>query len=186
MNKTNQQLHKVFTPCIDDNNFKEEETKSVEKLSNACSQIVLKCLYLARIGLPDILRSVKMVSRSITKWTKAFDKRLNRLIFTYSSYLNTDKIVACRPVYVRLALWFFYHHALDGGKHGWVPVDTHRTPVLISVRRLWVAHVLHEPNEPKEHAQPAHGSEARVQDHDPETSQLETQTPRQSAAPQSH
>ena len=27
----------------------------------------------------------------------------------------------------------------DGGPHGWVPFDTHSTPVLTSVRRLWVA-----------------------------------------------
>ena len=54
-NKTTQQLHKVSTPCIDDHHFKEEETKSVGELSNTCSQIVLKCLYLARIGRPDIL-----------------------------------------------------------------------------------------------------------------------------------
>ena len=60
---------------------------------------------------------------------------------------------------------------LDGGPHGWVPVDTHSTPVLTSVRRLWVAIVVYEPNEPQEHAQLAHGSGARVQDHDPETSQ---------------
>ena len=45
-----------------------------------CSQIVLKCFYLARIGRPDILWSVNKLSRSITKWTKACDKRLNRLI----------------------------------------------------------------------------------------------------------
>ena len=44
------------------------------------SQIVLKCLYLARIGRPDILWSVNKLARSITKWTKACDKRLNRLI----------------------------------------------------------------------------------------------------------
>ena len=54
-NKTTQQLYKVSTPCIDDHHFKEEETKSVGELSNTCSQIVLKCLYLARIGRPDIL-----------------------------------------------------------------------------------------------------------------------------------
>ena len=60
---------------------------------------------------------------------------------------------------------------LDGEPHGWVPVDTHSTPVLTSVRRLWVAYVLYEPNEPQEHAQPAHGSGARVQDHDPGASQ---------------
>ena len=79
-NKTTQQLYKVSTPCIDDHHFKEEEVKSVGELSQVCSQIVLKCLYLARIGRPDILWSVKKLARSITKWTKACDKRLNRLI----------------------------------------------------------------------------------------------------------
>ena len=78
-NKTTQQLYKVSTPCIDDHHFKEEETKSVGELSHVCSQIVLKCLYLARIGRPDILWSVNKLARSL-KWTKACDKRLNRLI----------------------------------------------------------------------------------------------------------
>ena len=77
-NKTTQQLYKVSTPCIDDHHFKEEEMKSVGELPQVCSQIVLKCL--ARIGRPDILWSVNKFARSITKWTKACDKRLNRLI----------------------------------------------------------------------------------------------------------
>ena len=79
-NKTTQQLYKVSTPCIDDHNVKEEEMKSVGELSQVCFQIVPKCLYLARIGRPDILWSVNKLARSITKWTKACDKRLNRLI----------------------------------------------------------------------------------------------------------
>ena len=79
-NKTTQQLYKVSTPCIDDHHFKEEETKSVGELPQVCSQIVLKCLYLARIGRPDIPWSVNKLARSITKWTKPCDKRLNRLI----------------------------------------------------------------------------------------------------------
>ena len=54
--------------------------KSVGELSKVCSQMVLKCLYLARTGRPDILWSVNKLARSITKWTKACDKRLNRLI----------------------------------------------------------------------------------------------------------
>ena len=54
-NKTTQQLYKVSTPCIDDHHFEEEEMKSVGELSQVCSQIVLKCLYLARNGRPDIL-----------------------------------------------------------------------------------------------------------------------------------
>ena len=79
-NRTTQQLYKVSTPCIDDHHFKEEEMKSVGELSQVCSQIVVKCVYLARIGRPDILWSVNKLARSITKWTKACDKRLCRLI----------------------------------------------------------------------------------------------------------
>ena len=80
-NKTTQQLYKVSTPCIDDHHFKGKEMKSVGELSRVYSQKVFKkILYLARIGRPDILWSVNKLARSMTEWTKAFDKRLNRLI----------------------------------------------------------------------------------------------------------
>ena len=59
-NKTTQQLYKVGTPCMDYHQFKEEENESVGEFSTACSQIALKCLYLARIGRPDILWSVNV------------------------------------------------------------------------------------------------------------------------------
>ena len=89
-NRTTQQLYKVSTPCIDDHHFKEEELKSAGELSKICSQNFLKCLYLARIGRPDILSSVNKLARSITKWTKACDKRLNRLI-SYIHHTSEDK-----------------------------------------------------------------------------------------------
>ena len=79
-NKTTQQLYKVSSPCLDDHLSKEEELKSVGELSKVCSQIVLTCLYLARIGRPDILWSVNKPARAVTKWTKACDWRLARLI----------------------------------------------------------------------------------------------------------
>ena len=53
-NRATQQLYKVAIPCIDDHQFKEENVGSVGELSKVCSQMVLKCLYLARIGRPDI------------------------------------------------------------------------------------------------------------------------------------
>ena len=64
-NKTTQQLYKVSTPRIDDHHFKEEGMKSVGELSQVCSQIVFKCLYLARIGRPDILWSVNKLALSL-------------------------------------------------------------------------------------------------------------------------
>ena len=86
VNKTSQQLHNVATPCIDDHQFKEEDLGSVGEWSKVCSQIVLKCLYLASIGRPDILWSVNKLARAITKWTRACDKRLARLNFKYPSH----------------------------------------------------------------------------------------------------
>ena len=79
-NRTTQQLYKVSAPYIDDHHFKEEKLKSVGEVSKICSQNVLKCLYFARIGRHDIRWSVNKLARSITKWTKACDKRLCRLI----------------------------------------------------------------------------------------------------------
>ena len=98
-NKTTQQLYKVSTLCIDDH-FQKEELKSVGELSKVCSQFVLECLHLARIGRPDILWSVNKLAPSITKWTKACDRRLSRLISyihhtceykQYCSVVNTAK-----------------------------------------------------------------------------------------------
>ena len=56
----------------------------LENLSKGCTQIVLKCLYLARIGGPDILWSVNKLARSVTKWAPACDRRLPRL----TSYIH--------------------------------------------------------------------------------------------------
>ena len=63
-NKTTQQLYTVSTLCIDDHHFKEEEMKFVGELSQVCSEIVLKCVYLAGIGRHDILCSVNKIARS--------------------------------------------------------------------------------------------------------------------------
>ena len=79
-NKKTEQLYTVSTLCLDDHNFKKEELETVGELSDVCSQIVLKFLYLARIGRLGILWSVNKLARAVTTWTKACDKRLSRLI----------------------------------------------------------------------------------------------------------
>ena len=78
--KWSNQLYKVSSLCLDDHQFKQDKLESVGELSEVCSQIVLKCLYLARIGRPDILWSVSKLARSVTKWIEACDRRLARLI----------------------------------------------------------------------------------------------------------
>ena len=58
-NLKTEQLYKVSCPCLDDHHVEKEDLGSVGELSEVCAQIVLKCLYVARIGGPDILQSVE-------------------------------------------------------------------------------------------------------------------------------
>ena len=69
-NKKMEQLSKVSSPCLDDHQFKQGELESVGELSEVCSQIVLKCLYLARIGRPDI----SMVSEQNCSFNHQMDR----------------------------------------------------------------------------------------------------------------
>ena len=95
---------KYPTPCFDDHHFKEEDLKFMGELSKVCSQVVMKCLYLARIGRPDILWSVNKLARSITKGTKACDKRLSRMI-SYFHHTSEYKHVGKTAKQCRLGLF---------------------------------------------------------------------------------
>ena len=116
-NKTTQQLYKVSTPCIDDHHFKEEETKSVGELSQGMLSNCSESLYVACIGRPDILWSVNKLARSITKWTKACDKRQYRLISYFITHVNTNSI----------AMWVILQN-----NAGW---DCFKTPILQEILR---------------------------------------------------
>ena len=79
-NKKTEQLYKVSSPCL---MIIISRTRNLNQLENCLKyahKIVFKCLYLARIGGPDILWSVNKLARSVTKRTGACDKRLARLI----------------------------------------------------------------------------------------------------------
>ena len=79
-NKTTRQLYKVSTPCIDDHHVKEEK---INLLGN-CHMFALLLFWNVYTWreMDDLICYGQQISfaRSITKWTKARDKRLNRLI----------------------------------------------------------------------------------------------------------
>ena len=62
-----------------------QKMETFRELSKSCSHIVLKCLYLGRIGGLNIVCSVNKLARAVTIWTRAFDRRLLRLI----SYIHS-------------------------------------------------------------------------------------------------
>ena len=115
-NKKVEQLYKVSSPCQDYHQYKQEELESVGELSEVCSQIVLKCLCLARIDRPDILWSVNILARAITKWTRACDRRLARLI-SYIHHTNDFRQcchVGNRAQHCRLGL---FQDSASAGDH---------------------------------------------------------------------
>ena len=70
--------------CLDDHQIRQEELESVREMSEVCSQIVLTCLSLARIGRLHTPWSLNKFPWSFTKWAAACDRRLVRL----SSYVH--------------------------------------------------------------------------------------------------
>ena len=54
-NKKTERLYTVSHPCLDDHQIKKGELENKGELSKVCSHIVLKCLYLVRLGRSDIL-----------------------------------------------------------------------------------------------------------------------------------
>ena len=79
-NKKVKHLYTVSSPCRDDHQVKQEEWNSVRDLSQVCSQTVLKFLYLARIGRPDILLSVNKLARAATKLRTHQDTFFSRCV----------------------------------------------------------------------------------------------------------
>ena len=62
-------LHVALQPIkrIQKKKNKIEELETVGELFKVCSQVVLKCLYLARLGRLDVLWSVNKLARAVTK-----------------------------------------------------------------------------------------------------------------------
>ena len=97
--RTGEQKNKAVTQFLKSllgwSSFQESGTWiSWRIIKSMLSKIVLNCLYLARMGRPDILWSVNKLARSITKWTGACAKRSARSIsYIFITHVGTDNIV---------------------------------------------------------------------------------------------
>ena len=72
---------------MDDHTFTPEELAERGKLAEISARVVLKCLYLASAGRPDLLWTVNLLAMQVTKWTKACDRMMERLI----SYIHYNR-----------------------------------------------------------------------------------------------
>jgi len=100
-------LTKVATPCIDDHLLAPEDFVTKGVLSAFASKLVLKALYLARLGRLDLLWTVNTLAREVTRWTVACDKRLHRLMsyIHHTSHHVMKSYVGDNPADCKLMLF---------------------------------------------------------------------------------
>ena len=69
---------------MEDSAFTQSDFDEVGKLSTVAASVLMKALYLARCCRFDLLHPICMLARQVTKWSRACDKRLHKLM----SYLH--------------------------------------------------------------------------------------------------
>ena len=87
-------LKPVATPSLDDHQLSPEDFETKGHLDKTAARIVLKALYLARMNRAEIIWAVNSLAREVTRWNKACDKRLHRLI----AYMKSTK-------YWKMEIW---------------------------------------------------------------------------------
>ena len=73
-------LRTVKTPSVDDHEISPSDLENTGSLAVEAHSLVATALYTARIARPDTYYAVNVLAREITKWNRACDKRLHRLM----------------------------------------------------------------------------------------------------------
>ena len=73
-------MRKAATPGLDDHQLKPEDFETEGELLVDATQIIMKALYGARLVRFELLWPICSSAREVSKWTRACDKRLHRLM----------------------------------------------------------------------------------------------------------
>ena len=111
--KDESSLKKVTTPSIDDHTIDPKEFEEKGELASDGpggwhpAKVLMKMLYCARIVRLDLLWTICSLARQVTKWTRASDRKLHRLV----SYLHHSQDISLEAFVGNTAaelaiLWF--------------------------------------------------------------------------------
>jgi hypothetical protein len=107
-------LKPVPTPSLDDHQIDPKELEDEGRLGTEAAKILMKTLYCARLLRFDLLWTLCKLARCVTKWTKACDRRLHRLM----SYLQTSRDITleafCGDEANQLSLMVYADADFDG------------------------------------------------------------------------
>ena len=73
-------LRPAKTPSLDEHNFPDDDFVDKGKLAPVAASVLMKIVYTARCQRFDLLFPVCVLAREVTRWTRACDKQLHRLV----------------------------------------------------------------------------------------------------------
>ncbi len=79
-NLTGQNLKEAASPYFADGNLCETDWLTKGQLEGSASKILMKLVWLARLSRPDLMKGISDLTRRVTCWCRADDKRLYRLV----------------------------------------------------------------------------------------------------------
>ena len=77
-------LKPASTPFVPDGSILASDWESKGALASEASRVLMKTLWLARLSRPDLMKGISDLTRRVTRWSVADDKKLRRLM----SYLK--------------------------------------------------------------------------------------------------
>ena len=77
---TGQNLQEAESPYVADGSLCETDWTTGGELEGSASKMLMKLLWLARSARPDLMKGISDLRRRVTCWSRADDKRLDRLV----------------------------------------------------------------------------------------------------------
>lgn len=77
------------SPYVAEGSLTDEDWEVKGALSHEASRVLMKTLWCARLARPDLMKGISDLTRRLTVWSKADDKRLHRLM----SYLFGSTLI---------------------------------------------------------------------------------------------
>ena len=95
---TGKTFKEASSPYVADGNLVETDWESKGQLEGSASKVLMKRLWLARLAIPGPMKGICDLTRRVTCWSRADDKRLYRLVcYWWSTKTMLQALISPSP-----------------------------------------------------------------------------------------
>ena len=112
---SHRKLKEAATPFVAEGSLLTSDWETRGQLADAASRVLMKSLWLARLSRPDVMKPLSDLTRRVTCWSTADDKRLYRLMCYLHSTpeRSITHTMGDKPESLKLSLYTDADHASD-------------------------------------------------------------------------